>query len=156
MCMWAKRILIVSVLAVVITIGFLATGISVSRNPVCACGTVNDSVSYYLEELDVRVQRYATDNSGLYPTFDTLRAMVASDKYLWRQLTPRVDCSTQRFTFVPTKDDVHKIGYAVSDNQRDYVLLGIGLYERRIQLTDEHSLPAGYALPILRPRASQP
>lgn len=160
-----KRIVSVGILTTLITVGFLmvgvsvgflATGISVSTHSACACITVNDVVLYRLNWIDGLVQQYATEHNGLFPTYDELEAMVALDPHQQGGLTPNVGLSTRSFTFVPTEHDVEKIGYAVSDDRRDYVLLGVGLYERRIQFTSEHSLPAGHEFPVLRPRASRP
>ena len=149
-------LIVIGFLAAGVSVGFLATGISISTRSACACITVNDVVRRRLNWLDGLVQQYAAEHSRLFPTYSEFEAMAVTDPHGRGGLTSDVSLSTRSFTFVPTEHDVERIGYADSEDRRDYVLLGVGIYERRIQFTSEHSLPAGHEFPTLRPRASRP
>lgn len=125
----------------------------------CACGTVNQDVVYSLNALDDRVRQYAVEHGGLFPSYAELAAMVTDD---WdrRHLTAEVDFASGTFTFVPGLRDIHKIGYAVSADRRDYVLLGIG-WTVYSEVTDWYghrvsSRVLKHELPILHPGSTPP
>lgn len=125
---WA---LAVAALAIGTIIGYLAVGLSTSAfiASACACGTVNMEVVIRLNELDSLVQQYAAEHDGNFPTYEELWAITVSRR-INVNLTPWVDLTSRQFTFVPARTDVYKIGYAVSDDRDEYVLLGVGLTEK--------------------------
>jgi hypothetical protein len=155
--MRAKHFLAPSAFVVLITIGIAMIGMtsSVFVTSACACGTVNDQVISDLNELDVMVQKYAIEHNGLLPTYDELVVLTAENKRIQQRLTPQVIIVTGAFTFSPTIEDVNKIGYAISTDRREYILLGVGLNEK---YKDTYLFGRrigrdiiGYELPILRP-----
>ena len=133
----------------------LASSEFVFVSSACACGTVNDEVIDILDELDAEVQKYATAHNGLFPTYSELVGLIADDRWFQPYLTPHVDVATGAFTFDPTRNDVHKIGYAVSLDQRQYILLGVGWTEtyKRVYWFGQEVCRylIGSEFPVLRP-----
>lgn len=141
--------------------GYLALGVSRQSfiKPACSCGSVNMEVVMHLNHFEHLVQQYATEHNGKFPTYNELFAIAAEEK-LERHLTSQISLKGGTFTFNPTRGPASTIGYAVSNDRRSYILLGIGLtvkfetlflYGREIW-TEE----IGYEYPILRPGDTPP
>jgi hypothetical protein len=156
----AKRLVTKLALVVVFTVvsiaGCLAAGLSSSEfsTPACACGTVSMEVVRDLDQLDGLVRQYAVDHDGKFPAFGQLVALV-TDKRIRRNLTSQVDVVSGAFTFTPARADVYRIGYAVSDDGNNYILLGVGLTEKyAVKYLFGHWVgreSIGYEFPILHP-----
>ena len=111
-----------SMIGLVTLILLLLPGIGVETT--CACVSPLWLVAGSVNRLDALVQQYASEHTGLYPRYDDLMKLAeARDQ---QQLTPDIDIVTRTFLFVPMQADAHTVGYAVSADQQDYVLLGIG------------------------------
>lgn len=158
--MKAKRLVVKLALMTTFTIGSiagcLAAGLSSSEfsTSACACGTVNMEVVGNLDQLDGLVRQYAADHDGSFPTYEQL-VTLATDRRIKRSLTSQVDIASRSFSFTPAQADAHKIGYAISSDRSDYVLLGVGLTERYAvrylfgrRVSREF---IGYEFPILHP-----
>jgi hypothetical protein len=157
--MLGKRFVVKLVLGILlitaITVGYLALGVN-SREftkSACACVTVNMHVVGRLDQLDYLVQQYAAEHYGEFPTYEEL-LIIAAGEGIDRGLTPQVDSVSGEFTFVPTRDDASKIGYAVFADRRSYILIGIGLTEkyRAVSLYGREvgKQLIGFEFPILR------
>ena len=156
----AKRLAIklawVVISAVISSAGCLAVGLTSSEfsTPACACGTVSMEVVRDLDQLDGLVRQYAADHGGKFPAFGQLVTLV-TDKRIRRNLTSQVDVASGSFTFTPARADVYRIGYAVSDDGDDYILLGVGLTEKyAVKYLFGHWVGRefiGYEFPILHP-----
>jgi hypothetical protein len=144
----------VGLLAALALLGLSST---VFTQSVCGCPTVNEAVMYDLDHLDALVRQYPDSHGGCYPTYAELAAQIPAQeqKYLLPKLTGEVDPATRAFTFTPARDDVYRIGYAITPDCRDYVLIGVGLIERHqtIFLFGQriHDLILGREFPTLHP-----
>ncbi len=160
--MRTRRVSIKSGLLTLVAIGLVVVGLSSSVliDSVCACGTVNQGVVMKLNWLDRLVQGYAAEHDGLFPTYDEFVQMDEIGERTRKSLTPQVDLASRNFTFALARDDSREIGYAVSDDGRDYVLLGRGL-TRKYQVWRLFGIKIwqkfiGYELPILYPGDTPP
>jgi hypothetical protein len=121
---------------------------------VCACGTVNGSVMSGLNELDGIIHQFIINHDGLSPTYTELVELVSSDsqlsQWLSQRLTPKVNFTSRAFTFPITQTDAGTIGYAVSSDRRDYVLLGIGIQIRQMYFFGWEPIPPSYKMQIWR------
>jgi len=149
------RILLAGLCAVVASALLMHFGITSTQfqNPACACVTWNEMMISYLDSTEYLIQQYAAGHDGLYPTYQELQALLV-EEYPSRHLTNQVDIVTRTFTFNPAQAEVGTMGYVVSSDRKDYVLLGIGLIETHTQfsLFDQNlGQRTSYEFPILRP-----
>lgn len=164
--MRAGRLLAALTFALLVFAGFVATNITTAELsvPACACPSVNELVVHDLATLDGLASEYAARRGGLFPTYDEFSAMVQAKSRadLTRQvdLTPQVDLATGTFTFAPGRDDHGTVGYGVSADRRQHLLLGIGLTVRyRDTYLFGHRSSReliGFDLPVLRPGDTPP
>jgi hypothetical protein len=151
----ARPLLAAMTLMLLVVAGTVAANITIAEltAPACACPSVNELVVEDLATLDALAREYAAGLGGLFPSYDEFIAMAPPGH--GRDLTSQVDLATGSFTFVPGRDDARRVGYAVSADRRQYLLLGIGLTERyRDTYMFGHRLShrrAGFDFPILRP-----
>jgi hypothetical protein len=129
---------------------FAMLGAAVSTSDICACGTLNGSIASSLHELDGIIQQYGMDHQGLSPTYSELHELVSSDPRLGQMLTPDVNFTSQAFTFDITRADAGRMGYAVSSDRRDHILLGIGMEVREIRFFGWEPIPPVYKMQIWR------
>jgi hypothetical protein len=157
-----KHFLASGALVVTAAVGVIMIGLtsSVFAASACACVTVNEEVVYELNELDSIVQKYANGHNGLLPTYDELVIMTTERQWMQRHLTPQADITTGTFMVSPTMNEVNQIGYAVSADRLEYILIGVGLNEK---YKDTYLFGRwigrdiiGYELPILRPGDTPP
>jgi len=119
-----------------------------------ACVSVNWSTAESVNRVDALVHQYAVEHDGLYPTYDELVAMAEErDK---EYLTPQVDMAARSFSFRPSQADAQKVGYAVSSDRRDYVLLGVGGRRREVRLYGKIIQPLSTKVHIIHPGDNPP
>jgi hypothetical protein len=107
-----------------------------------------------VNRLDALVHQYAVEHNGLYPTYDELVTMAEQrDK---KYMTPQVDMAARGFSFRPGQADAQKVGYAVSADRRDYVLLGVGGRRREIRLYGKVIQPLSTKVHIIHPGDNPP
>jgi hypothetical protein len=114
-----------------------------------ACVSVNWSTAESVNRLDALVHQYAADHNGLYPTYDELATMAEQrDK---KYMTPQINIAARSFSFRPSQADAQKVGYAVSADRRDYVLLGVGGRRREVRLYGKIIQPLSTKVHIIHP-----
>jgi hypothetical protein len=116
----------------------------------CACITVNQSIISFLNRVEATLQQFADEHGGTYPLYDELAEILRPRypvKLGW--MTNEMSTSTRTFTFTTEERGGRAIGYAVSDDRQDYVLLGIGITDKYVRVLG-FDLLAGHEFPILR------
>jgi hypothetical protein len=130
---------------------FAILNVTLSATGVCACGTVDGLVIGRLNNIDAVIRQYRINHGGFNPTYSELEELVSVDSWPGTMLTPDVDFASRAFTFHLTDADAGKLGYAVSNDRWDYVLLGVGLQTRVISFFEWSIIPAGHRMPIWHP-----
>ncbi|MCP4543383.1 MAG: hypothetical protein GY832_40230 [Chloroflexi bacterium] len=153
--MSTKSRLVIGFLAFAMTFSvLLIPGIGVTVVPVCACISTDWLLYRDLQKLDILVHQYAGEHNGLYPTYNEFEALV--EQQYRERLTPQVDIATRDFLFRPNNEDVEMLGYAVSSDHSDYVLLGVGLREKMLSLYGVSGLPIGREIHIVHSDDAEP
>jgi hypothetical protein len=96
--------------------------------PACACPPIDISARWSLDQLNTIVILYAKDHNGQYPSYEEL--FLRSDKEGRERLTPYVSMITRTFYLPQLKWGA--IGYAVSTDRHDFVLIATGLGKKEI------------------------
>jgi hypothetical protein len=99
--------------------------------PACGCGTVNDAVLANLKKLDVAIQQYAAAHDGLYPSYEEMiglyRGLYSNPNIHLITTSPDIDISTGELKFLPSRNTIPRLFYAVTPDQHSYILRGVGL-----------------------------
>jgi hypothetical protein len=151
--MLRKSQLVIEIMTFAVTgLALLLPGIGATT--ACACVSVDWLTAESVNRLDALVHQYAAEHNGLYPTYDELVTMAEQQDQEY--VTPQVDMAARSFSFRPSQTDALKVGYAVSADRRDYVLLGVGGRRREVRLYGKVIQPLSTKVHIIHPGDDPP
>ena len=145
------------VLALILVAG---TSVSTTATPGCACVTWNGIVLGDLDHLSADIEAYVVQN-GRYPTFAEVAEMLPPEDYHQRLLTDEIEVVQTPLRFLRFTNNAAQIGYAVSPDRTQGILIGMGISEERGRLylfghLIQEWLTGELLFPILLPGQAEP
>ena len=151
--MVGKSKLVIEIMTFAVTgLALLLPGIGATT--ASACLSVDGLAAESVNRLDALVHQYAANHNGLYPAYSELVTM--AEQRDQKYLTPQIDIAARSFSFRPSQADAQKVGYAVSADRRDYVLLGVGGRRREVRLYGKIIQPLSTKVHIIHPGDNPP
>jgi len=147
--------------AIILTLVLVAgTSVSTTATPGCACVTWNGIVLGDLDYLSPAIQAYVSRN-GHYPTFAEVAEMLPPEDYHQKLLTDEIEVLQEPLRFLRFKTNAAQIGYAVSPDRTQGILVGMGISEERGRLylfghLVQEWLTGDLLFPILLPGMPEP
>jgi hypothetical protein len=146
--MLRKSQLVIEIMTFVVT-GLALVLPGIGATTACACASVDWSAAERVNRLDALVHQYAVEHNGLCPTYDEL--VTIAEQQDKEYMTSQVDMAARSFSFRPSQADAQKVGYAVSADRRDHVLLGVGGRKVEVRLYGKIIQPLSTKVHIIHP-----
>jgi len=120
---------LISALALVIIFDLSIYGVSA-----CACGTWNGWVIAHLNRLEIDLEEYSSAHAGKYPSYPEFVEMASlhPDR---PPVTGGLIAAQHEFRFISFPQESIQIGYAVSPDLSQYILVGMGYSYKHVRIS---------------------